>query len=196
MSRALSSADIQVYGAEISPVVLQTYFTSVVSLGWTIGNFVSTGILRGLLNSSIERSYRIAFAVQWIWLLPIGLIIFFAPESPSWCVRSGRTEQARAALKRLSSDDETDEQIDNRLAVLEYTNALEKHYTTSTSWFECFRGVNLRRTEISIMVYSASNLNGYDVAGATSYFFQQAGLSAVKSFDLGLGNNAISFVSC
>ena len=134
--------------------------------------------------------------MQWIWLLPLAVIIWYAPESPTWCVKYGRSDRAREALKRLSSADETDEQIDNRLAMIEYTNELERHYAESTSWLECFKGVNLRRTEIAIMVYSSTNLDGYDIGASESYFFQQAGMSATQAFDLGLGNKAIALVTC
>lgn len=123
-------------------------------------------------------------------------ICYFAPESPMWCVKSGRTERARIALKRLSSANETDEQIENRLALLEYTDQLERHYNESTSYRELFRGVNLRRTEIAIMVYSSTNLDGYDIGTASNYFFQQAGLSATAAFDLTLANYGISIVAC
>ncbi|ORY35759.1 general substrate transporter [Naematelia encephala] len=183
-----------VYAAEVSPLSLQPYLTSLYSLSSSMSSFIATGLLRGLLHSSLTNSYRIAFAVQWIWLPPLAVVVWFAPESPTWCIRAGQMDRARIALKRLSGPDETDEQIENRLALLQYTDALEKHYSASTSYLECFRGTNLRRTEIAAMVYSAENLDGYDIASSTTYFFQQAGLSATQSFDLGLGNNAISFV--
>jgi SP family general alpha glucoside:H+ symporter-like MFS transporter len=71
-----------------------------------------------------------------------------------WCIKSGRIERARAALRRLASPDETEEQIENRLALLQYTDSIEKDYAASTSYWELLKGVNLRRTEIAIMVYS------------------------------------------
>lgn len=143
---------------------------------------ISTGVLRGLLNSGIHNSYRVAFAVQWAWLLPMFAIVWYAPESPMWCVKTGRSDRARAALRRLGSENESEDQVENRLALIEYTDSLEKHQAASTSYLECFKGDNLRRTEIACMVYSCINLDGYDIAGSTSYFFQRAGLSV--SFSL------------
>jgi SP family general alpha glucoside:H+ symporter-like MFS transporter len=143
-----------VYAAEVAPLCLQPYLTSATSLAWSVGGLISTGVLRGLINTDSTWSYRIAFAVQWVWLLPIALIVWLAPESPTWCIKSNRIDRARAALKRLASPDETDEQVENRLALLQYTDALEKDYAASTSYLELFRGVNRRRTEIAVMVYS------------------------------------------
>lgn len=169
--------DRQVYAAEVAPLCLRPFLTSATTLGWSGGGMLSTGVLRGLLNSGIHDSYRLAFAVQWAWLVPMFAIVWFAPESPMWCVKTGRTDRARAALHRLGSKDETEDQVENRLALIEYTDSLEKHHAASTSYLECFRGDNLRRTEIACVVYSCTNLDGYDIAGSTSYFFQRAGLS-------------------
>jgi len=142
-----------------------------------------------------DSSYRIAFAVQWVWLLPLAMIVWFAPESPTWCVKTGRLDRARASLKRLSSTEETEEDLENRLALLEYVNESEKKVHASTSYFECFRGVNLRRTEVAAMIYACQNLDGYTLANSSGYFFQRAGLSAKSAFSLGLGNYAVGVVT-
>ena len=65
----------------------------------------------------------------------------------------------------------------------------------STSYLECFRGVNLRRTEIAAMIYACQNLDGYTLANSSGYFFQRAGLSAKSAFSLGLGNYAIGVLT-
>ena len=122
-------------------------------------------------------------------------IVWFAPESPLWCVKTGRTDRARAALQRLSGPHETVDQLENRLAMLEYTDHLERENDKGTSYLDCFRGVNARRTEIACMVYSCQNLDGYDVGGATTYFFQQAGLSSASSFDISIGLSGVSIVA-
>jgi len=132
-----------------------------------------------------DSSYRIAFAVQWVWLLPLAMIVWFAPESPTWCVKTGRLDRARASLKRLSSTEETEEDLENRLALLEYVNESEKKVHASTSYFECFRGVNLRRTEVAAMIYACQNLDGYTLANSNGYFFQRAGLSAKSALPYG-----------
>jgi hypothetical protein len=170
----------QVYAAEVAPLCLRPFLTSATTIGWSGGGMLSTGVLRGLLNSGVHNSYRIAFAVQWVWLLPMFAIVWLAPESPMWCVKTGRTDRARAALHRLGYEGETEDEVENRLALIEYTDSLEKHHAASTSYLECFKGDNLRRTEIACMVYSCTNLDGYDIAGSTSYFFQRAGLSVSR----------------
>jgi SP family general alpha glucoside:H+ symporter-like MFS transporter len=68
------------YAAEVSPVALRAYVTSYVNLCWVIGGFISTGVLRGTVNRSDQWAYRIPFALQWIWPLPIIIGVSFAPE--------------------------------------------------------------------------------------------------------------------
>ncbi|WVR05512.1 hypothetical protein IAU60_002530 [Kwoniella sp. DSM 27419] len=81
------------------------------------------------------------------------------------------------------------------MAMLEYTDLLEREHESSTSYLECYRGVNAKRTEIACMVYACQNLDGYDMAGSTTYFFQQAGSSSVASFDMSLGLSGVSILA-
>lgn len=47
-----------------------------------IGQIISSGVNRALVGNETEWAYKIPFAIQWVWVLPIGLGIAFAPESP------------------------------------------------------------------------------------------------------------------
>ena len=61
----------------------------------------------------------------------------FAPESPWWLVRKGRTEEARKILDRLS-DGTSD--IDLQLQQISDTIALEDSYAANSTYADCFRG--------------------------------------------------------
>jgi SP family general alpha glucoside:H+ symporter-like MFS transporter len=54
-------------------------------LCWVIGQLIASGILKGFVGGTSQWSYRIPYAIQWIWPVPIFIVTFFAPESP-WCV--------------------------------------------------------------------------------------------------------------
>lgn len=62
-----------------------------------------------------EWAFRIPYALQWMWPVPLITILWFAPESPWWLVRRGRPEEARVALQRLSSN-KTEEELDDTIA--------------------------------------------------------------------------------
>lgn len=106
----------------------------------------------------------------------------FAPESPYWLVRCGRKEDARKSLQKLTSTKHNPD-IDKILHGIEQTDRLEREYEASTSYLDCFKGSNLFRTEISVMVYAIQVIGGNPLIGYANYFFEQAGLPKDKAFD-------------
>ncbi|ORY28196.1 putative MFS maltose permease [Naematelia encephala] len=183
-----------VYASEVSPICLRPYLTTYTQICWTVGGFISTGILRGFVNNKTEWAYRIPFAVQWCWIPFIFVIMMGAPESPVWCVKKGKLDRARAALRRLSSKHEPDDDMENRLAYMQYTNEVELLEARSVSYLECFRGTNLRRTEIACAVYSIQPLCGFSLGNSSTYFLEQAGLNSASAFDVGLGGSGLALV--
>lgn len=67
-----------------------------------------------------------------------------------WLVRRGRREDAKKALLRLTSlNRETDFDADETVSMMVHTTALEEQITRGASYFDCFKGSDLRRTEVS-----------------------------------------------
>ena len=106
----------------------------------------------------------------------------FAPESPYWLIRKGRKADARAALIKLTSAENRPD-IDQVLLGIEQTDLLEQELESSTTYYDCFKGVNLVRTEISVMVYLIQVIGGNPLIGYANYFFEQAGLNTADAFD-------------
>jgi len=175
------------YAADVTPISLRPILTTFVNMCWVIGQLISTGVLRGLLSRTDDWAWRIPYAIQWVFPPPIILGVLFAPESPTWLVRKGRMADARKSLRRLTSKEATDADIDASLALIEYTDKLEKHMEEGTSYLDCFKGVNLRRTEIACTVWVAQVFCGIWFGGNVTYFLQQAGFDPERSFDFGIG---------
>lgn len=70
------------YAAEVVPSVIRAAILSSVNMCWLIGQLMGTGILRALLKNTSDWSYRLPFALQWAWAVPLLSLIYFAPESP------------------------------------------------------------------------------------------------------------------
>ena len=161
---------------------------------WVIGQFLSTGVLRGLLSRSDDWAWRIPYAIQWVFPLPILVGTIFAPESPTWLVRKNRLADARRSLRQLTSSAVSDVELDETVAMIAHTNELEKQLQEGVSYTDCLRGPNLRRTMIACCVWMAQVTCGIWFGGNVVYFLEQAGFDPAKSFSFGLGTNAIAIV--
>ncbi|KAF3042498.1 hypothetical protein E8E11_004614 [Didymella keratinophila] len=182
------------YAAEVSPVALRAYVTSYVNLCWVIGGFISTGVLRGTVDRADQWAYRIPFALQWLWPVPIIIGVNFAPESPWWLVRKNRIEDARKALLSLTSSKNTGSDVDAVLAMIQHTISQEEHVARGTRYRDCLRGVCLRRTEITCVAGAVPFLAGTGFTSQAIYFLSVAGLSSDAAYNLGLGQNVLGFV--
>jgi SP family general alpha glucoside:H+ symporter-like MFS transporter len=181
------------YASEVCPVALRGYLTCYVNMCWGIGQLIGVGVIKAMLNRNDEWAYRIPYAVQWIWPVPLALGVFFAPESPWWLVRKGRVQDAKKSLLRLTSvNRETDFDADETVAMMVHTAALEEKITQGASYWDCFRGTDLRRTEIVCMVWAIQNLSGNSFSNYSTYFLQQAGLDASTSYSFAMGQYAIN----
>lgn len=137
-----------------SSLKLRGYLTIYVNLCWAVGQLIAAGVLRGFNDVAGQWAYRIPFAIQWVFPPFLAVAIFFAPESPWWLVRKGRLQDAQLALQRLSASGDT-VQSRNKMALILHTTAIENETGAGTSYLDCFRGVDLRRTEIACMVFAA-----------------------------------------
>lgn len=181
------------YASEILPLALRPYLTAYTNMCFAIGQFIAAGVLQGTINVNGEWSFRIPFAVQWAWpgfLLVLG---FFMPESPWWLVRKGRLDKAAASVRRLMTHPD-DIQVRQLIALMEHTNAMEEAATKGSTYLDCFRGTNRRRTEIACVIFAGQVLSGSQFAYSSTYFFEQAGMSADNAYKLSLGGTAIAFV--
>ncbi|KAI1655495.1 sugar transporter [Daldinia decipiens] len=183
------------YASEVCPVALRGYLTTYINFCWGIGQMIGIGVIMGNLWRIDEWAYRIPYALQWMWPLPLIIGISFAPESPWWLVRKGKLEDAKHSLLRLTSlDRETDFDADETVAMMVHTTALEQKITRGASYLDCFKGVDRRRTEIVCMCWAIQNLSGNSFSNYSTYFLQQAGLDNDKAYSFAMGQYAINCV--
>ena len=181
------------YAAEVTPVALRAYLTTYVNLCWVIGQLLAAGILKGFINSTTQWAYRVPYAIQWIWPIPIATAAYFAPESPWWLVRHGKIDQARASILRLTSKKNVNFNVEDTLAMMIHTNELEIQQTAGTSYWDCFKGVDLRRTEVTCVTWLIQQTSGSPMIGWATYSMEQAGLSPNNAYSLGVGCSALGF---
>ena len=88
--------------------------------------------------------------------------------SPWWLQRQGRFEDAERALRRLASPTVD---VKPTLAIIIETDRLEREIETGSTYLDCFKKINRRRTEIAVGVYTIQILSGIYLVGYATYFF-------------------------
>jgi MFS transporter, SP family, general alpha glucoside:H+ symporter len=180
------------YAAEVCPIHLRAYLTSYINLCWAMGKLISAGTMRGMLTRTDQYAYRIPFALQWIWPIPIIIGVLFAPESPWWLVRQGRATEAKKSLSRLASNGKTELEFEQTLEVMVQTNETEKELVAGARYQDCFKSANRRRTEIACGTWMVQTLCGFSLIPYSTYFYLQAGLNPSNSFSMSIGNSGIA----
>ncbi|KAJ6103513.1 hypothetical protein N7486_005940 [Penicillium sp. IBT 16267x] len=105
----------------------------------------------------------------------------------------GQTGGRKRSICRLGGN-KTEDQINGQLAMMVHTTKIEAEIEAGTTYAECFKGVDLRRTEICCVAFMGQIMAGSTFAYTPTYFFEQAGMSTNRSFQLGVGCTAVSFV--
>lgn len=202
----LFAAATPTYAADVTPLRLRGYLTVYVNLCWVMGKLICFAVLSGTLEINSEWAYRIPFAIQWIWPLPLAVLTYLAPESPWWLVRKGRLEEAKRSLDRLCAAPMDIVDTSNTLAMIKRTVDTERSRSIEGRYTDCFRGINLRRTEISMISWGCQILpgdydlfhsivkvlqltinSGFVIQNYITYFFTLAGLDTNYSFYMSIG---------
>lgn len=95
-------------------------------------------MLKGLVDNTTQWGYRIPFAVQWVWPVPLFIAALLAPESPWYLVRTGQLEKAKRSLTRLS-EPEHNVDYDAAIALMVQTDKVEKEERSGVNLWDAFR---------------------------------------------------------
>jgi MFS transporter, SP family, general alpha glucoside:H+ symporter len=69
-----------------------------------------------------------------------------------------------------------------------------RQYLARIPYADCFRGSNLRRTEIACMVFMTQNMSGLPIIGYAPYLFRRLNFSQEHSFDITLGMQGLAIL--
>jgi SP family general alpha glucoside:H+ symporter-like MFS transporter len=88
----------------------------------------------------------------------------------------------------------SDTECYNTVAMMKHTNEMEILASAGTSYIDCFRGIDRRRTEIVMMTFAMQLLSGQNLIGQGIQFLQTAGISVDLSFSLGMVLNSMFII--
>jgi SP family general alpha glucoside:H+ symporter-like MFS transporter len=186
------------YAAEICPPAMRGYLTAWVSMCWGAGSFLATGVLRGSigLGPNSDASWKIPYGIQWVWIPPLLLVGYFAPESPWYLIRRGRQEDAEKALRRLARKGHyTERSMAETLALMNHTNEMEKIESEAASYKDCFTGTNARRTAIVCMAWVIQIFNGQSITAYAAIMLRSVGMSATNAFNYNMGIQSVNILA-
>ncbi|KAJ4369830.1 hypothetical protein N0V83_005594 [Neocucurbitaria cava] len=188
-------ANSPAYASEVVPLVLRGACTATLQMSWSIGGIIVAAATYGYNKRTDEWAWRGPLALQWVFPLPLMVLIFFAPESPWWLVRRGRTEQALRSIKRLGRRSGNQASAEDTLAMIERTVKIETQTGGEPTLLDLVKGTDLRRTIITCLMYASQNFAGNLIANQATFFFEQAGMSTDFSFKLNLINSCLQLVA-
>ncbi|KAK1958732.1 general substrate transporter [Colletotrichum sublineola] len=183
------------YAAEICPAAMRGYLTAWVSMCWGTGTFLATVVLRGSLELEGDLGWKIPYALQWVWIVPLFIVGYLAPESPWYLIRKGRVDDAEKSLRRLARKNHyTEQSMAGTLALMKHTNEMEKIEAAGATYKDCFRGTNLRRTGIICMAWVIQILNGQSICSYAAVFLKSAGMPETQSFNFNMGIQSVNIL--
>lgn len=168
-------ASCQTYMSEILPPVLRgsgmAFFPAFTLLGQLTGALV----IFGSLNRG--KGYAVAFASQWPFSFVPIVVAYWIPESPAWCVRKRKMDEAFAAQARLDPPGvDTKAVIDKILVDIEHEELSNK-----ATFKDCFQRRNFRRTFIVMFANALTAIFGIQLLAKASYFLQLINMKASNS---------------
>lgn len=173
------------YASDITPLKLKGPATTMINIFWLIGQLAAAGVLRGAFEINGVWSIKLPMLIQYSWLAPLLFMVFLAPESPLYLSRNKQDDKALKVLRRVTNDPLFDEQ--GSLAMMHAVNTHEEKTCEKMGFTECFKGTNLRRTEIALVVYLTQQLIGSPLIFYSVNVLQKGGLTPSNALYMTIG---------
>lgn len=169
---------VLVYQSEVSPRRLRAMILGSYLVIYAIGGFIGTCINQGTHTLLTPWSYRIPLLTQLICPAIFLCGVFFMPDSPRFLVSRGRVQEAYDAHRRLhgtsaAAEATREQEMKEIIAFVEF----ERQHQRNTTYLDCFRGTDRRRTLIAMGLMTSQNFGGRDfLFSYGTYFFSVAGV--------------------
>ncbi|SPO05391.1 related to MFS alpha-glucoside transporter [Cephalotrichum gorgonifer] len=167
-----------VFVAELAPTKMRGICLTLVNTMIVLGQWLNALCIMGSKSLDGDQQWRIPLITQIISPSLLLCGYFFLPESPSWLIIKGRTEEAAKSFRRFNGPNFN---VDEAVAVTKAAVEAEAEVSRSgavTDWLQCFKGPDGRRTLIICMVYISQQTIGVNfISGYLTYYFRLAGVN-------------------
>lgn len=178
------------YVSDISPIAIRATLIGFCNLSQYISPFIAAIMANSTAAWDTDWSWKSLIAAQWGFACFALLGQIFMPESPIYLVNKGKTAVAKKSLERMYTDSVDAEA---HLERIKFTLAESEVSKKSSSYIDCFKGTNLRRTLIVILVFMSEPMSGLGFIGSYgALMYQYVGISEERSFHLAIGGQILS----
>lgn len=126
-----------------------------------MGSIVGAAVDYGTKTMLTKNSYRIPLAIFYAVPTIQCIALIFFPESPRWLMTRGREEDATASLRRLRNSAIDEEEFQGELNEIRVSTREQVQMVEGKKlWIEMWKGVNRRRSLLSIAVICFHSANG------------------------------------
>ncbi|KAH8884126.1 putative transporter [Thozetella sp. PMI_491] len=162
---------VPAYQAECAPSKVRGTLINCYQFSLGVGAVLVNTANWGMNTRDDQWAYRMVIVLQLI--VPAVLLTgsFFVPESPRWLVGKGRSAEALEVLEFLRKGTPRD-LVEHEVQLLSAAEE-ENRSHFSNSWFECFKGTNLRRTLIATGVQCLQQAQGTSFMSSYAVVFMQ-----------------------
>ncbi|KAF4835866.1 MFS transporter fmqE [Colletotrichum tropicale] len=183
-------AVVPVYQSEIVPSEIRGFAVGSYQFSLMFGTLIVNSVCRGTSTLEGNASWRIPMGLFYVIPAIVMCLIFFIPESPRWLLTQDRVEEAHASLKKLRVGTITDAEIDEQFAALQY--ALKQEVEQGKYW-ELFKGVNLKRTAVVMVMNFFQQATGQAFASTYGAIFIKD-IGTVNPFTMTIVNAIVNLV--
>ncbi|KAH9242302.1 hypothetical protein K456DRAFT_1716041 [Colletotrichum gloeosporioides 23] len=183
-------AVVPVYQSEIVPSEIRGFAVGSYQFSLMFGTLIVNSVCRGTSTLEGNASWRIPMGLFYVIPVIVMCLIFFIPESPRWLLTQDRVEEAHASLKKLRVGTITDPEIDEQFAALQY--ALKQEVEQGKYW-ELFKGVNLKRTAVVMVMNFFQQATGQAFASTYGAIFIKD-IGTVNPFTMTIVNAIVNLV--
>ncbi|KAI1339814.1 general substrate transporter [Xylariaceae sp. FL0016] len=165
------------WGAESVAPEKRGLLMSFYNVGLASGNVIMAAACAGSSSLSTNLAWQIPILCQ----VPAAVILCgvatILVESPRWYLTQGKEEKARKSFARLNGTTPDSPLVDSLVAEVNQHIEMNRTIHKSTSWTDIFRGIDLKRTHVAVLVLIGNAITGIQfVIPYTALFLASVGL--------------------
>ncbi|RFU25067.1 hypothetical protein B7463_g11270, partial [Scytalidium lignicola] len=141
----------------------------------------------------------LAMVVQVVIPVILCGVLLVMPESPTWFLSKDRENDARKSLQYIRKGLATEAEIEQELQLMRDAVREQREFHKATTYMDCFRGTNGRRTMISCVVQLLEQFSGNGFMISYSVIFMaQVGIkdplqASMGTIGMGLAGSTLAF---